>query len=39
MGRAAVRINMAQPTLSEQIKQLEEGLRTQLFLKTGQVAS
>ena len=33
MGRAAVREHVTQPTLSEQIKQLEEGLRTQLFLR------
>ncbi len=33
MGRAAARLHVSQPTLSEQVKQLEEGLRTQLFLR------
>ena len=33
MGGAAVREHVTQATLSEKIKQLEDGLRTQLFLR------
>ncbi len=33
-GRAATKLHMAQPPLSQQIRQLEEQLRTQLFVRT-----